>query len=158
MRLNTIILLCLIIATIHGASLTRQPTKSSTKTSPFNYLRSVRGTKSCSSKSCPFWEKHGRSFLSLRCYGEQFQDCTCLHRMCFSSCLFSRDVCNAEMAQCIAQICPRCTPAAEIHLCSAQNLLVNQMTQSLNNFACYPCCAGTSGAASPLNSNTSTFT
>ena len=150
MQLNTIIFFCLLIATIHAASLQRQPTKQS----PYDYLRSVRGTKSCSSDSCPFWEKHGRSFVSLRCYAEQYQECTCLHRMCFRSCLYGPAVCNAEMAHCIEQICPRCTSAAEKHLCAAQNPLVGQMLQSLNNFACYPCCAG---ANSPLNGNTSTI-
>jgi len=127
----------------------RGTTKAPTKQSAYAYLRSIRGKKSCASGSCPFWERHGRSFVSLRCYAEQYQECVCLHRMCFSSCMFSRQTCNQEMVSCLKQICPRCMPATQTAMCSVYDSMAGQVAQSLSAFACYPCCPS-------LNNNNTT--
>lgn len=150
MRISLAILFCLLIVVVNSAT-TRRTTKAPAKQSVYAYLRSIRGTKSCASGTCPFWERHGRSFVSLQCYQQQYQECVCLHRMCFSSCMFSRDTCNSEMVKCLQQICQRCTPGSAAALVPVYNALANQIAVALSTFACYPCCA--SVANSPLNSN-----
>ncbi|CAF1262917.1 unnamed protein product [Adineta steineri] len=100
----------------------------------------VRGNKSCASGTCPFWEKHGRSFAALRCYQQQYQECTCLHRMCFSSCMFTREVCNKEMVQCLKQICPRCMPANSMSMCKVYDSMAVRVADALSVFSCYACC------------------
>jgi hypothetical protein len=135
MRINFVILFCLFIAVVNSAT-----TKAPARKSAYAYLRSVRGKNSCASGSCPFWERHGRSFVSLRCFSQEYQDCVCLHRMCYSSCLFTRQVCNQEMVSCLQQICPRCLPASSLALCPASNLMAQSVTNALSTFACYSCC------------------
>jgi hypothetical protein len=86
--------------------------------------------------------------VSLRCYAEQYQDCTCLHRMCFSSCLFTRQVCNQEMVSCLRQICPRCMPASALSMCATYDSMAVRVAQSLSQFACYSCCSNLPGGSS----------
>ncbi|CAF2719385.1 unnamed protein product [Rotaria sp. Silwood2] len=115
-------------------------TKAPLQQSAYTYLRFVRGTQSCSSGMCPFWQRHGRSFVSLRCYAQQYRECTCLHRMCFSSCMFERKVCNDEMVSCLRQICRRCMPVSAQAMCSVYDSVAEEVTKALAVFACYPCC------------------
>jgi hypothetical protein len=135
MRISLVILFGLFIVVVNSAT-----TKAPARKSAYAYLRTVRGKNSCASGSCPFWDQHGRSFVSLRCYAEQYKDCTCLHRMCFSSCLFTPQECNAEMVQCLKEICPRCLPASSVGICSVYDSVAVRVTQALATFACYPCC------------------
>jgi hypothetical protein len=135
MRISLVILFCFFIVVVNSAT-----TKAPARKSAYAYLRSVRGKNSCAGGTCPFWERHGRSFVSLRCYAQEYQDCVCLHRMCFSSCLFSRDVCNQEMVSCLQQICPRCLPASSLALCAVSNSMAASVTNALSTFSCYACC------------------
>jgi hypothetical protein len=163
MRISIVLLLCLIIVVVNSATTktTRRPavvtvgkgtTKASVPKSAYAYLRSVRGKNSCASGSCPFWERHGRSFAALRCYSQQYQECTCLHRMCFSSCMFKREVCNEEMASCLRQICPRCMPVSASAMCAVYDSMAVRVADALSVFACYPCCASIHATtASTLN-------
>ena len=123
-----------------AANAGRNTTKAPTYKSAYAYLRTVRGKDSCSSGSCPFWERHGRSFAALRCYSKQYHECTCLHRMCFSSCMFTREVCNQEMVLCLRQICPRCIPVSASAMCAVYDSMAEQVAEALSVFACYPCC------------------
>ena len=141
MRLSLIVLLCFAIALATSATTRRRPTKTPAPKSAYAYLRSVRGNSSCTSGSCPFWERHGRSFAALRCYSQQYQECTCLHRMCFSSCMFTREVCNQEMVSCLRQICPRCMPPSASAMCAVYDSMATRVAEALSIFACYPCCA-----------------
>jgi hypothetical protein len=151
MRFSLVLLLCLIIVVVNSATTKlirrrvvvtteRGTTKASASKSAYDYLRTVRGKKSCAGGSCPFWERHGRSFAALRCYSQQYQECTCLHRMCFSSCMFNRTICNEEMASCLKQICPRCMPPSASAMCAVYDSMADQVAQALSVFACYPCC------------------
>lgn len=150
MRTSLIIFcLCLLVAFVHSAATSKAPVRQSA----YNYLRTVRGKRSCASGTCAFWQKHGRSFVSLRCYAEQYEECTCLHRTCYSSCLFDRKTCDEEMVSCLQQICRRCLPAASAKtMCPAYDTMAERVVQSLKNFACYPCC-GNVGSANRNNSN-----
>ncbi|CAF4229001.1 unnamed protein product [Rotaria magnacalcarata] len=151
MRSSLIILLCLVIVMVNAASTTTtrrrvaNATRPSTTKAPvpksvYAYLRSVRGKNSCAEGSCPFWKRHGRSFSALRCYAQQYRECTCLHRMCFSSCMFTRQVCNQEMVSCLRQICPRCMPASASAMCAVYDSMAERVAEALSVFACYPCC------------------
>lgn len=151
MRLSLIVLiisLFCIVAIVQSAapSTKKRPTaavkttKAPVRQSAYAYLRSVRGNRSCTTGTCPFWERHGRSFAALRCYSQQYQECVCLHRMCFSSCMFSREVCNQEMVSCLRQICPRCMPASSLPMCSVYDSMAERVADALSVFACYPCC------------------
>ena len=151
MRLSIVVLFCLAIAVVNSATARttlrrivttagRGTTKAPAPKSAYAYLRSVRGKNSCAGGSCPFWERHGRSFAALRCYSQQYQECTCLHRMCFSSCMFSREICNQEMVSCLRQICPRCMPASASAMCSVYDSMAERVAEALSVFACYPCC------------------
>ncbi|CAF3873857.1 unnamed protein product [Rotaria sordida] len=151
MRISLVLLLCFLIVMVNSAKtkVTRRrvisttgqnSTKAPTPKSAYAYLRSVRGKRSCTGRSCPFWERHGRSFAALRCYAQQYQECTCLHRMCFSSCMFTRQVCNEEMVSCLRQICPRCMPPSASAMCAVYDSLAVQVANALSVFACYPCC------------------
>ena len=168
MRLTAVLFLCWTLVVVHGAttkkairrnvttttSTGRGTTKAPDAKSAYAYLRSVRGKNSCAGGSCPFWERHARSFASLRCYSQQYQECTCLHRMCFSSCMFSRDVCNMEMVGCLRQICTRCMPASASSMCSVYDSMAERVAQALSAFACYPCCPnGAGGGAGNSSSN-----
>lgn len=134
MRTSLVLLLFVFIAVDSLAVLT------SARQKPYDYLRTVRGKASCSAGTCPFWQQHGRSFVSLRCYAEQYKDCTCLHRMCYKSCMFTADVCNAEMVSCLKQICPRCTPASEQAMCKTYDGMIDKVAGSFAKFGCYQCC------------------
>lgn len=147
MRVSLAIFFCLLFAVVHSAT-----TKAPARKSAYAYLRSIRGKSSCANGTCPFWQQHGRSFLSLRCYSEQYQECVCLHRMCFSSCLFDRNTCNNEMVSCLKQICPRCSPASPSPMCGVHDSMAVRVTETLSTFVCYPCCPN---ANKPTNSNTS---
>lgn len=159
MRLCLVFLLCLVIVVVNTATtkiprsrlpttIGRNNTKASSSKSAFAYLRTIRGKNSCAGGSCPFWDRHGRSFASLRCYSRQYQECTCLHRMCFSSCMFTREICNQEMASCLRQICPLCMPASATTMCAVYDSMAERVADALSFFACYPCCPNTNGAAS----------
>ena len=161
MRFSLIILSCLVIVVVNSATIKvpnrgvltnagRNTTKA--PKSAFDYLRSVRGKNSCAGGSCPFWERHGRSFAALRCYSQQYQECTCLHRMCFSSCMFQPAECNAEMASCLKQICPRCVPASASAMCSVYDSMADRVANALAAFACYPCCPVLNGGANNASS------
>ena len=165
MRLSLVVLSCILIVAVHSAAVPSQQairnsgvtagrnrTLTGSTNSAYDYLRRVRGKNSCSSGSCPLWERHGRSFVSLRCYKQEYQECTCLHRMCYSSCLFSRDVCNQEMVHCLQQICRRCMPASASAVCAAQDAMAANIANSLSTFSCYSCCAA---VAVPAAANTS---
>ncbi|UJR36436.1 hypothetical protein I4U23_029159 [Adineta vaga] len=149
MRLSLVVLLCFTIVLVNSATTRRRlivtsgrnTTKAPAPKSAYAYLRTVRGKKSCSGGTCPFWERHGRSFAALRCYSQQYQECTCLHRMCFSSCMFSREVCNQEMVSCLRQICPRCMPPSASAMCAVYDSMATRVAEALSVFACYPCCA-----------------
>jgi len=165
MRTSLVILFCLFIVVVNSATSKTTPrrilttagrgtTKAPARKSAYDYLRTVRGKNSCASGSCPFWDGHGRSFVSLRCYAQEYQDCTCLHRMCFKSCLFSRQVCNAEMVSCLRQICPRCLPASQLAMCKVYDSMSQRVAESLSNFACYSCCPV---ASRPSNKTISNF-
>ena len=138
---------CIVVVVVHSAATTKRGTsKAPARRSAYAYLRTVRGKNSCASGTCPFWQKHGRSFVSLRCYNEQYQDCICLHRMCYRSCLFDRNTCDQEMVSCLQQICPRCLPAASAAtICPAQQAMAASVLQSLKNFPCYSCCTNSAG-------------
>jgi hypothetical protein len=164
MRLSLVLLLCLVIVvvnsattktTVRGIAVTKgqNTTKAPVPKSAYAYLRTVRGKNSCSSGSCPFWERHGRSFAALRCYSQQYQECTCLHRMCFSSCLFTRHVCNQEMVSCLRQICPRCMPASASAMCAIYDSVAERVAHALSVFACYPCCPNINGGSTNNSSN-----
>lgn len=151
MRNSLVLLLCLVIVMANAAHakvtrrrVTNNTAQATTKApgvqSAYAYLRSVRGNKSCTEESCPFWERHGRSFASLRCYAKQYRECTCLHRMCFSSCMFTPKVCNEEMVSCLRQICPRCMPASALPMCAVYDSMAERVAEALSIFACYPCC------------------
>lgn len=149
MRISLVVLITLLFAVVivHSATTTKKRSAVTTKTSKapvrqsaYTYLRSVRGNRSCKTGTCPFWERHGRSFAALRCYSQQYQECVCLHRMCFSSCLFSRDVCNQEMVLCLRQICPRCLPPSSLPMCAVYDSMAERVADALSVFACYPCC------------------
>jgi hypothetical protein len=158
MRFSLVLLLCLIIVVVNSATtkitsdrvLTtagRNSTKATTPKSAYAYLRSIRGKNSCAGGSCPFWERHGRSFASLRCYSKQYQECTCLHRMCYSSCMFTPEICNQEMVSCLRQICPRCMPASASAMCAIYDSMAERVATALAVFACYPCCPNINGGA-----------
>ena len=161
MRISLVILLCLVIAVVNSSIIktTRGRVQATTKApvpkSAFGYLRSIRGNKSCTSGSCPFWERHGRSFSALRCYSKQYQECVCLHRMCFSSCMFSRQDCNKEMVSCLQQICPQCMPASASTMCAVYDSMAGRVAEALSVFACYPCCPNSNSAST---NSTSKFT
>jgi hypothetical protein len=151
MRISLVILFCLFIVVINSATVKttsrrvvtsagRATTKAPVRKSAYAYLRTVRGQNSCAGGSCPYWERHGRSFVTLRCYAEQYKDCVCLHRMCYRSCLFDRKECDAEMGSCLQQICPRCTPASQLAICSAYNSMAAQVANTLSTMSCYSCC------------------
>jgi len=150
MRISLVILFCLFIVVVNSAttkttrrvvaSAGRGTTKAPARKSAYAYLRTVRGKNSCAGGSCPFWDRHGRSFVSVRCYAKEYQDCVCLHRLCFRSCLFTRQQCNAEMVQCLREICPRCLPASQLAICSVYNSVTTSIAQTLSTFACYACC------------------
>ena len=150
MRISLVLLFCLFIVVINGE---RGITKVSRRKSAYDYLRSVRGTRSCADGSCPFWERHGRSFVSLRCSAREYRECTCLHQMCFRSCIFSREVCNLEMVSCLRQICRRCMPASSQPMCALYDSMAEKVTEALAVFACYSCCADNVMS----NNNTSNF-
>lgn len=158
MRRCLVFLLCLVIVVVNAATtktprsrlatkIGRNTTKAPSSKSAFAYLRTVRGKNSCAGGSCPFWDRHGRSFASLRCYSRQYQECTCLHRMCFSSCMFTREICNQEMASCLRQICPLCMPASASTMCAVYDSMAERVADALSFFACYPCCPNTNNAA-----------
>lgn len=150
MRLSLVVLISLlyVVAIVQSEAPTtkKRPTaavkatKAPVRQSAYAYLRSVRGNRSCTTGTCPFWERHGRSFAALRCYSQQYQECACLHRMCFSSCMFTREVCNQEMVSCLRQICPRCMPASSLPMCSIYDSMAERVADALSVFACYPCC------------------
>ena len=151
MRLSLALLLCFLLAVVHSATTeaTRRPivvttgrnaTKLPIVKSAFAYLRSIRGNQSCTNGTCPFWEGHGRSFQSLRCYQKQYQECVCLHRMCYSSCMFDSKTCNQEMVSCLQNICPQCMPASAKPMCAVYDSMAERVAQALSVFACYPCC------------------
>lgn len=149
---------CLVIVAVHSAAITKRGTsKAPVRQSAYAYLRTVRGKNSCAGGTCPFWQKHGRSFVSLRCYSEQYQECVCLHRMCYRSCLFDRNNCDEEMVSCLQQICRRCLPAASAAtVCPAQEAMASAVLQSLKNFACYSCCTNAGAAGSNRNNSSNT--
>jgi hypothetical protein len=164
MRVSLVIFFALFIVMINSATTktTRRLVALTTKRgvtqapkpkSAYAYLRSVRGKTSCASGTCPFWERHGRSFAALRCYSQQYQECTCLHRMCFSSCFFSRKTCNEEMVSCLQQICPRCMPASALPMCKVYDSMAKGVAEALSTFACYPCCANLVSLAANITSN-----
>ena len=159
MRLTLVVVLCVLIAVAHSAAIKattpRATSKAPAPRSAYAYLRSIRGTKSCAGGSCPFWERHGRSFAALRCYSREYQECTCLHRMCFSSCMFTKKVCNEEMVQCLRQICPRCMPASAKAMCSVYDSTAERVAEALSVFACYSCCPVSMNAANGNSSNSS---
>ena len=132
----------------------RRTTKAPAPKSAYAYLRSVRTKNSCSGGTCPFWERHGRSFAALRCYSQQYQECVCLHRMCFSSCMFTREVCNQEMVSCLQNICPRCMPPSASAMCSVYDSMATRVAEALSVFACYPCCPNLNGASTNTTSKT----
>ena len=150
MRISLVVLITLLfaVAIVHSATTTTKKratatmktSKAPARQSAYAYLRSVRGNRSCTTGTCPFWERHGRSFAALRCYSQQYQECVCLHRMCFSSCLFTRDVCNQEMVSCLRQICPRCLPPSSQPMCAVYDSMAERVADALSVFACYPCC------------------
>jgi hypothetical protein len=159
MRISLVILFCLCIIVVNSATVKtttrrvvttagRTTTKAPLRKSAYDHLRSVAGKISCASGSCPFWERQGRSFVSLRCYAEQYKECVCLHRMCFSSCLFERKDCNDEMVSCLKQICPRCMPASQTAMCSAYDSVAVKIADALGTFTCYSCCPVRSNATS----------
>lgn len=150
MRLSIVLFASLIIVLINAATLAAQ--KPSTGRSAYAYLRRVRGTKSCNGTSCPFWQRHGRSFVSLRCYSQEYQDCTCLHRMCYRSCMFTQQVCDQEMVHCLRQICPRCMPASAAAMCPVYDSMAQSVATALSSFSCYACCPPSSSTG---NSSTS---
>ncbi|CAF1609658.1 unnamed protein product, partial [Didymodactylos carnosus] len=127
-------------ATTKKAVIKQQSTKVSSQQSAYAYLASLKPKRSCSSGSCPFWEKHGRSFAALRCYQKRYQECTCLHRMCFSSCMFDRQTCNTEMVACLKQICSECMPPSATAVCTVYDSMAERVAEALSMFACYPCC------------------
>ncbi len=156
MRISSVLLLCLVIVVVNSSTTKttrrrvvvttgRNTTKVSAPKSAYAYLRSIRGKNSCAGGSCPFWERHGRSFASLRCYSAQYQECTCLHRMCFSSCMFTPAVCNQEMVACLRAICPRCMPASASAMCAVYDSMAGRVAEALAVFACYPCCPNING-------------
>ena len=164
MRLSLVVVLCLLIVVAHSATtkatsrrtaVTTRPatSKAPVPKSAYAYLRSIRGKNSCSGGTCPFWERHGRSFAALRCYSREYQDCTCLHRMCFSSCIFTKEVCNQEMVQCLRQICPRCMPASAVAMCSVYDSMAERVAEALSVFSCYQCCPMTMNAPGGNSSN-----
>ncbi len=178
MRINLVLLLCLVIVVVNSSTTkttrrrvvansfstktTRRPvvvtTESSTTKVPapksaYAYLRTIRGNNSCAGGSCPFWERHGRSFVSLRCYAKQYQECTCLHRLCFSSCMFTRQICNQEMVSCLREICPRCMPASASAMCAVYDSMAERVAEALSIFACYPCCPNVNGGLSNVGLN-----
>ena len=146
MRISLVILFCLFIAVVNSAT-----TKAPVRKSPYAYLRTVRGKNACAGGSCPYWERHGRSFVTLRCYAEQYQDCVCLHRMCYRSCLFDRAECNAEMISCLQQICPRCTPASQLAICPSYNSMAAQVNSTLSTMSCYSCCPSVGNTTRKFN-------
>lgn len=150
MRLSFVIFASLIIVLVNAAALAAQ--KPPATRSAYAYLRRVRGTKSCNGTSCPFWQRHGRSFVSLRCYSQEYQDCTCLHRMCYRSCMFTQQVCDQEMVHCLRQICPRCMPASAAAMCPVYDSMAQSVAAALSSFSCYACCPPSSTAG---NSSTS---
>ncbi|CAF5107549.1 unnamed protein product [Rotaria magnacalcarata] len=151
MHISLVLLFCVFIVATNAAATSttrrvgqvnnvRLTSKAPVRKTPYDYLRAVRGKSSCASGSCPFWEQHGRSFVSLRCYEQQYKECTCLHRMCFKSCMFKVETCNQEMVSCLRQICPRCMPASELAMCKIYDSTVGQVASSLKKFACYSGC------------------
>ncbi len=157
MRISLVLLLCFVIVVVNSTTARttrrrvvvtegRNTTKAPAPKSAYAYLRTVRGKNSCSGGSCPFWERHGRSFAALRCYSQQYQECTCLHRMCYSSCMFTPTICNEEMVSCLKQICPRCMPASASAMCSVYDSMAGQVAAALSAFACYPCCPNVNNA------------
>lgn len=148
MRFSLVLLICLIgvVAIAHSATTAKRRTlptttsKAVARPSAYAYLRRVRGNRTCNTGSCPLWERHGRSFAALRCYSQEYRDCVCLHRMCYSSCLFTREVCNQEMVSCLRQICPRCMPASALAMCSAYDSMAEKVADALSLFTCYACC------------------
>lgn len=167
MRLSLVVVLCWVFLAanaaagrttarrVQGAVGTHNATKAPVIKSAYAYLRSVRGKNSCAGGSCPFWERHGRSFAALRCYSQQYQECTCLHRMCFSSCMFTRQICNQEMVTCLQQICPRCMPSSASAMCAVYDSMAERVADALSVFACYPCCPNNNGGATNATSNRS---
>lgn len=165
MRLSLIFAVCWLFVVINaatvkttarrvtGATAAQNTTKAPAIKSAYAYLRSIRGKNSCAGGSCPFWERHGRSFAALRCYSQQYQECTCLHRMCFSSCMFTREICNQEMVTCLRQICPRCMPSSASAMCSVYDSMAERVAEALSVFACYPCCPNVNGGSSNSTSN-----
>ncbi|UJR09661.1 hypothetical protein I4U23_013895 [Adineta vaga] len=152
MRASLVICLALFVVMVSCA--VPKTSKAPKRQSAYAYLRSVRGKNSCAGGTCPFWERHGRSFAALRCYSQQYQECVCLHRMCFSSCMFQRDECNKEMAICLKQICPRCMPASSLSMCQVYDSMADKVAQALSVFACYPCCPNLVNSASNNTNNT----
>ncbi|CAF4234867.1 unnamed protein product, partial [Rotaria magnacalcarata] len=151
MHISLVLLFCVFIVATNAAATSttrrvgqvnnvRLTSKAPVRKTPYDYLRAVRGKSSCASGPCPFWEQHGRSFVSLRCYEQQYKECTCLHRMCFKSCMFKVETCNQEMVSCLRQICPRCMPASELAMCKIYDSTVGQVASSLKKFACYSGC------------------
>jgi hypothetical protein len=164
MRISIVLLLCLLIVVINSATVKpttrrvvattgRSATKAPARISAYTYLRTVRGKSSCASGTCPFWQQHGRSFAALRCYSQEYQDCVCLHRMCFSSCMFTRQVCNDEMVSCLKQICRRCMPASASAMCGVYDSMATSVSNALSVFACYPCCPSLNNAGGNTTSN-----
>jgi hypothetical protein len=164
MRLSLVLLLCLVIVVVNSTTTktTRRrvvvtagqgATKAPITKSAYAYLRTIRGNNSCAGGSCPFWNRHGRSFASLRCYSRQYQECTCLHRMCFSSCMFTRQICNKEMVLCLQQICPLCMPPSASTMCAVYDSMAERVAEALSVFACYPCCPNANSAPSNSSSN-----
>jgi hypothetical protein len=164
MRMSFALVCCIVIIVIDATVTTRttvhrnvtnvqrRTTKMPAPKSAYAYLRTVRGKNSCTGGTCPFWERHGRSFASLRCYSRQYQECTCLHRMCFSSCMFTREVCNQEMVSCLRQICPQCMPPSASAMCAVYDSMAERVAEALSVFACYPCCSNLHGASSATTS------
>jgi len=156
MRVSLVIFFALFIVMVNSATTKttrrlvttkRGVTQAAKPKSAYAYLRSVRGKTSCASGTCPFWERHGRSFAALRCYSQQYQECTCLHRMCYSSCMFTPEICNQEMVSCLRQICPRCMPASASAMCAIYDSMAERVATALAVFACYPCCPNINGGA-----------
>ncbi|CAF1436079.1 unnamed protein product [Adineta ricciae] len=147
MHVSLVICLALFIAVVNCAP--AQTSKARKPQSAYAYLRSVRSKNSCASGTCAFWERHGRSFAALRCYSQQYKECVCLHRMCFSSCLFTRQQCNSEMVICLKQICPRCMPASSSSMCQVYDSMAERVADALSVFSCYACCPNL--VNSPLN-------
>ncbi|CAF4739483.1 unnamed protein product [Rotaria socialis] len=151
MHISLVLLFCVFIVAINAAATNitgrvdqvnavHLTPKAAVGKSPYDYLRAVSGKTSCTTGPCPFWERHGRSFVSLRCYEQQYKECTCLHRLCFKSCMFKRETCNQEMASCLRQICPRCLPASQLAICKIYDSTVGQVAKALSKFTCYSSC------------------